>query len=497
MGYLYISYSRSNTDVARRLVTDLENRGYTTWVDTDDLKTGDLWTAQIDTAIQDAEVFITLLSPATAANRTVQREIQLAEQSHKPIIPVLVEAASIPASLANYQMVDATGDWPTFIENLIRAIDASSASVPMRTKRAQPQPTAKPLPAAPARQASKRRLPMPLLVVLIVLIVISLLMVMLITQNAAPVASTDASATAAAVYTEVADGTGIARTATADAQIDVTAMEDEAATATAQAVSPQSTNITITQRPDATEIALRVEQTVAVFRATESNELSPAEAAQMMSLTNASTNLIYLTGILAALALGVAVAALVILRSGSNRGLARRTAHTSAHPGQSATGADTPPPDKMLEDYQIFVSSSDKDKEWVRLLVEDLEALDYSVWWYAKDAPGLPFGNEIRSAIYHTKVFLIIVSPDSMRSKHVEEEIRWAEIYDRPIVPVVCRETSIEERLYGLAKGADITFIDDYKEALELLAQAIDHYLQQRLEKMNVQPDVTTRVTGM
>jgi hypothetical protein len=118
------------------------------------------------------------------------------------------------------------------------------------------------------------------------------------------------------------------------------------------------------------------------------------------------------------------------------------------------------------------------------MVVEDLNSLGYLLWWYAKDAPGLPFGNEIRSAIYHTKVFLIVVSPDSMRSKHIEEEIRWAEIYDRPIIPVVCRATSIEERLYGLAKGADISFIDDYKEALEFLAQAIDHHLQQRIEKM-------------
>jgi hypothetical protein len=116
-------------------------------------------------------------------------------------------------------------------------------------------------------------------------------------------------------------------------------------------------------------------------------------------------------------------------------------------------------------------------------LIEDLQTMGYLVWWYAKDAPGLPFGNEIRSAIYHTKVFLIVLSPDSMQSKHVEEEIRWAEIYDRPIVPVLYRAVSIEQRLYGLAKGADIDFVDDaaYREALDILAQAIDHHLQKRL----------------
>jgi hypothetical protein len=234
-----------------------------------------------------------------------------------------------------------------------------------------------------------------------------------------------------------------------------------------------------------TVVARVVQETSVAFQATEQSVLSPAEAAQLTTLRANDSSLVLFTGLLAALAVGISVGVLVVVWSMRDARFRRSTAHPTAHPQQTAHPENVAP-DKLLEEYQIFISCSDRDKEWVDILVEDLEALNYLVWWYVKDAPGLPFGNEIRSAIFHTKVFLIVLSPDSMKSKHVEEEIRWAEIYDRPIIPVLHRAIAVEERLYGLAKGADIDFSGEqgYKNALELLTQAIDHYLKQRLEQV-------------
>jgi hypothetical protein len=497
MGYLYISYSRQNAEFAQRLVNELETRGYTTWVDTDDLATGDVWAKQIAQAIREAEVFITLLSPATAANRTVHREIELAEAARKPIIPVLVESAPIPPSLVNRQLVDATGDWNVFIAELIRAIDASAASVPMRKVRvsaaAAPTPPAG-IPAAVPPASRRAGIGRPLLLIgllgLLGLIAAALVVLAIQTSSVPTANGVPATMTLAPTGTALA----IAPTASPADQIEAAQMTATAliARATQQAagiftqaaIAPSDAG---DDRLEA-EIAMRVDATIAAINTAEASGF-PTAAAQVLAVSSTTNTLAYLTGILAALALGVSIAALVVIRSYNNRPLPRRTAHSTAHHGSSPAHPEATPPEKMLEDYQIFTSSSDKDKDWVRIVVEDLEALGYSVWWYAKDAPGLPFGNEIRSAIYHTKVFMIVVSPDSMRSKHVEEEVRWAEIYDRPIVPVLCRPTSIEERLYGLAKGADIDFTHDYKAALEFLAQAIDHYLAQRLEKMQVLPD--------
>jgi hypothetical protein len=232
-------------------------------------------------------------------------------------------------------------------------------------------------------------------------------------------------------------------------------------------------------------IAAGVQGTMIAFQGTDESILSPAEAAILFRTDN--TTPLLLVGLMSAASLGLTVGVLFVVLTGRSSRLPRRTGHLTAHPSaQAAIAADpSAAPEPLLEEYQIFVSSSERDKEWVSILVQDLMALGYLVWWYAKDAPGLPFGKEIQSAIYHTKVFVIILSPDSMKSKHIEEEIRWSEIYDRPIVPVLCRPVGIEERLYGLAKGADIDFTDEreYKGSIELLTQAIDHHLQKRLQQ--------------
>jgi hypothetical protein len=485
MGYIYISYSRKNAEFAQRLVSDLETRGYTTWVDTDDLQAGDQWANQIEAAIQGAEVFLTLISSATVNNRTVEREISLAQQARKPIIPVLVETVPILPSLLNRQVVDATSEWDTFIDRLVNAIDASTASLNIRQSKAASAPpvsapAAMPGQLAPKRAGGRRWIVIVGLIVF-ALVVASGLFLSMFSRAGSGAAAIQPSRLPATVRPSSQPPTSPPMLTVTATQVAIASTFEDSSEAPLPTYTPPPTST----RDTAAEIAMVVERTMVSFRATESSQLSPAEAAQIVALTGNSNNgWIYMSGIMAALALGVSIAALVILRSNLNRQPARFTGHRSAHHAASAPHPETVLPEQILEDYQIFISSSEKDKDWVRMVVDDLNSLGYLLWWYAKDAPGLPFGNEIRSAIYHTKVFLIVVSPDSMRSKHVEEEIRWAEIYDRPIIPVVCRSTTIEERLYGLAKGADISFIDDYKEALEFLAQAIDHHLQQRIEKM-------------
>ncbi len=540
MGYIYISYSRNDGDTARKLQEALQTRGYTLWIDYQDLSAGSVWASQIDQAIQAAEIFIVLLSPSAVESRTIQNEIALAEKLQKPIIPMLIARTPLPPSLANRQFVDATGDWEQTLTKLVQAIEASAHLPPAR--RVQTAPAGPAMPPAPMARRAGRRILLLAAVFVVALVLIILLIVVGFGANRAlpPIdvaqsrdtseaqtqISQRASQTAAIQQTQASSGEPTATptprpTATVAIAPSPTrggsslTLTTEAQAVTSPALSPQEVQRTATAlaeliqdatpsptrelagTPGATTlpetggggkflfetvVAEAVQATSVAFQATEQSVLSPAEAAQLAALRTSDDNsLVVFTGLLAALAVGMSVSVLVMVWSTRDMRFRRSTAHPqqSAHP-------EKPLPDKLLEEYQIFISCSDQDKDWVHILVEDLEALNYLVWWYVKDAPGLPFGNEIRNAIFHTKVFLIVLSPDSMKSKHVEEEIRWAEIYDRPIIPVLHRVIAVEERLYGLAKGADIDFSDDqgYKNALELLTQAIDHYLKQRLEQV-------------
>lgn len=552
MGYIYVSYSRNDGDTARKLQETLQTRGYTIWIDYQDLSAGSVWASQIDQAIRAAEIFIVLLSPSAMKSRTIHNEISLAEKLQKPIIPVIIAHTPIPPSLTNRQFVDATDDWERSLAKLVQAIEAS-AHLPSARRLQSAQAAAPTMPPTPMARRGTRILLLAVLLSVIIGLIVLLIVVGLgsdyalpsidvaqsrdtseaqtrISQGVSQTAAIEqtgaalgertdtptppATATVPSVPSPTRDGSVLTLTGEADfasntptsqgslSSVQLTATALAVELSTSDGPTPTFDQIGTSEVPIPTAlpetgggggkfvfetvVAEAVQATSAAFQATEQSVLSPAEAAQLTALrTSDNSSLVLFTGLLAALAVGISVSVLVVVWSTRDMRFRRSTAHQTAHPQQSAH-PEKAVPDKLLEEYQIFISCSDQDKEWVHILVEDLEALNYLVWWYVKDAPGLPFGNEIRSAIFHTKVFLIVLSPDSMKSKHVEEEIRWAEIYDRPIIPVLHRAIAVEERLYGLAKGADIDFSDEqgYKNALEFLTQAIDHYLKQRLEQV-------------
>ncbi|PJF40224.1 MAG: TIR domain-containing protein, partial [Chloroflexi bacterium] len=561
MSHIYISYSRADTEVAERFRAALQERDYRVWMDAYDLTEGDTWADQIERAIRDADVFVVLLSRNSVISRTIGNEILLALKRQLPIMPVILEPVSLPASLANRQFIDATGDFETAIEKLTQGIDIS---IELAQQRQHPRAPAAPQIETPARREARGRIRIRLIVlaILVVAFIIVALFISTGTNNLADQSSAETVIETSVNQTTIAQmatltseaaspvrnltataqrhsleatATAIVRGATLTAQGDL--IPTEAAIETTERVTNEPlptatpaliatafiaptqqqsiTQLTATALADSlvgqgggfatpipttgatlpttlpdtgggsdgfgTAVALSVDATMAALAASASQ---PGAAAVVIDNTN--TTAIIIIGIVAALSVGFSGAMFFIMWTDAMQRPRRRTSHAAAHHtsahGEAQTGHA--PPEPLLEEYQIFISSSDKDKEWVATLVDDLTALGYLVWWYVKDAPGLPFGNEIRSAIYHTKVFVIILSPDSMRSKHVEEEIRWAEIYDRPIIPVLYSEVAVEERLYGLAKGADIDFTDDrlYPASLEFLAQAIDHHLKQRLE---------------
>jgi hypothetical protein len=231
-------------------------------------------------------------------------------------------------------------------------------------------------------------------------------------------------------------------------------------------------------------VAQQVDATVAVIALTEQSYLSPAEAAELAGLiidntdsrARTQTLLITLNIVFTVLAAAILIMTIFMSRGiGMRRSRRAHPAHPEAEKAPASFGGK----------HQVFISSSDRDRDWVDMLVNQLDGEGFEVWWYAKDALGKPFGDEIVRAIFTAKVFVVIISPDSMGSKHVEEEIRIADRYDKPIINILYRNT--ERRLYGLAKGSEIDFTDDiegdisYEEkqqaAMGFLLGAIDYHL--------------------
>ena len=109
-GQVFISYSRRDNAVMRRIVTFLRKKGHNVWVDNEKLMPGTpIWEEEIEKAIKSASAIVVILSPDSKKSVWVRREISLAENHSKRIFPIMVagdEDASISLRLITSQYVD-------------------------------------------------------------------------------------------------------------------------------------------------------------------------------------------------------------------------------------------------------------------------------------------------------------------------------------------------------------------------------------------------------
>lgn len=125
--HFFMSYSRDDAALQRRIAAELRGRGINVWVDTENLIPGSpAWEREIERSIRKAAGVIVLLSPASNNSEWVRREISFAEQTEKRIFPVLVSGEdedSIPLRLSNHQYVDLRGDFHYGIGELANALN--------------------------------------------------------------------------------------------------------------------------------------------------------------------------------------------------------------------------------------------------------------------------------------------------------------------------------------------------------------------------------------
>ena len=108
--YVFMSYSRRDDVVMRRIVAFLREQGIKVWVDNEKLIPGTpVWEKEIEKAVQGASAVVVVLSPDSKDSEWVRREISLADQYEKRVFPLLVrgdEKTSISIRLIGRQYVD-------------------------------------------------------------------------------------------------------------------------------------------------------------------------------------------------------------------------------------------------------------------------------------------------------------------------------------------------------------------------------------------------------
>lgn len=109
-GHVFMSYSRRDENVMRRIAAFLRKKGINVWLDNEKLIPGTpIWEEEIEKAIKGALAIVVVLSPDSKESEWVRREISMADQNRKRIFPVLVrgdEDTSITLRLITRQYVD-------------------------------------------------------------------------------------------------------------------------------------------------------------------------------------------------------------------------------------------------------------------------------------------------------------------------------------------------------------------------------------------------------
>lgn len=138
---VFVSYSRRDTRLVRHLVDNLDRTGHDVWIDVEGIPAG-AWAGHIVEAIRRADVFLLVLTRASAASREVAKEVSLAASRHVPIIPVVVAPAPpIPDEIAYHIagqqriMLDPE-DLAIGVRQVIRAVEGSVTQGQVRTGRA-------------------------------------------------------------------------------------------------------------------------------------------------------------------------------------------------------------------------------------------------------------------------------------------------------------------------------------------------------------------------
>ena len=100
---VFISYSREDQQQVNRLVDYLREQGLNVWMDETDIHGATMWTEEIVEAIHGCTLFILAISSHSTGSKNVVKELALASEREKKILPLYLEESQIPKNM-EYQL---------------------------------------------------------------------------------------------------------------------------------------------------------------------------------------------------------------------------------------------------------------------------------------------------------------------------------------------------------------------------------------------------------
>ncbi len=121
MSDIFISYSSKDRAQAEQLTELLASAGLSVWIDHQGIGAATSWSAEIFDAIESCKAFVVMLSPDSIESKNVAREVALASEKNKKILPLDLEPVTLTRDLG-YHLAGLQRTSMTNIDAIIRAL---------------------------------------------------------------------------------------------------------------------------------------------------------------------------------------------------------------------------------------------------------------------------------------------------------------------------------------------------------------------------------------
>ncbi len=121
MADIFISYSSKDREQAEQLTELLASAGLSVWIDRSDIEVSTSWSKEIVQAINECKAFVVLLSPNSIVSNNVIKEVSLASEKRKKILPLDLEPVQLTEDF-EYQLAGIQRAPMTNIDAVIRAL---------------------------------------------------------------------------------------------------------------------------------------------------------------------------------------------------------------------------------------------------------------------------------------------------------------------------------------------------------------------------------------
>ncbi len=125
MKHIFLSYSRTDSEMLRRVSDTLKGEGLAVWTDESLTPGTPDWQDAIEKAIEGAGAVVVLLSPDAKKSQWVANELGYAGAYQVPVFPILVrgeDRESVPIQLINTQRVDIRSSFLSGMQQLVNAL---------------------------------------------------------------------------------------------------------------------------------------------------------------------------------------------------------------------------------------------------------------------------------------------------------------------------------------------------------------------------------------